>query len=186
MMSVVSATQDDARSRVLTVRTGPENIPQRGGFVGRFDVAYLIAESRTDTDKRIGTGPTGGRRQSGEDPTVKVLVGDHSGVVRSRLVARLRESGLDVVGEADSLEAMTSLAILVQPDAIVSDIKFADGRGIAALRAMRESAPRALLMVVSNTLHLRVSCLTSGADYFLDKSTEFDEVAPTLTRSPKR
>jgi DNA-binding NarL/FixJ family response regulator len=120
-----------------------------------------------------------------QDHTVKVLVGDHSGVVRSRLVARLRESGLDVVGEADSLAAITSLAVIVQPDAIVTDVRFADGRGAAAIRAVRQSAPHALVVVLSNTVHYRVPCLTSGADYFLDKSAEFDEVAPTLTRSPR-
>jgi two-component system, NarL family, response regulator DevR len=120
-----------------------------------------------------------------QDHTVKVLVGDHSAVVRSRLVARLRESGLEVVGEADSLASITTLALLRQPDAIVTDVKFADGRGAAAIRALRESAPRALLMVLSNTMHFRVPCLTSGADYFLDKSTEFDEVAQTLRRSPR-
>jgi two-component system, NarL family, response regulator DevR len=116
---------------------------------------------------------------------VKVLVGDHSGAVRSRLVARLRESGLNVVGEADSLAAITSLAVLNNPDAIVTDVKFADGRGAKVIRAMRESAPRALLVVLSNTMHFRQACLSSGADYFLDKSTDFDEVATTLTRSAR-
>jgi DNA-binding NarL/FixJ family response regulator len=115
---------------------------------------------------------------------VKVLVGDHSAVVRSRLVARLRESGLDVVGEADSLAAITSLAILVKPDAIVTDIKFDDGRGVVVVRAMRKSAPHALLVVLTNTLHFRLPCLTNGADFFLDKSSEFEEVTSTLTQSP--
>jgi two-component system, NarL family, response regulator DevR len=116
---------------------------------------------------------------------VKVLVGDHSGVVRSRLVAQLRESGLNVVGEADSLASITSLAILIKPDAIVTDVKFVDGRGAKVIQAMRESAPRALLVVVSNTMHFRQACLSSGADYFLDKSSEFDEVAVTLKRSAR-
>jgi DNA-binding NarL/FixJ family response regulator len=116
---------------------------------------------------------------------VKVLVGDHSGVVRSRLVARLRESGLDVVGEADSLATIQSLAVLKQPDAIVTDIRFSDGRGPDVVRALRECAPQALLLVLTNTLHFRVSCLTYGADFFLDKSNEFEEVATTLKRSPR-
>jgi DNA-binding NarL/FixJ family response regulator len=116
---------------------------------------------------------------------VKVLVGDQFDAVRSRLVARLRESGVDVVGEADTVAGITSLASRVQPDAIVTDIKFADGCGAAVVLALRASAPAALLIVLTNTVHFRDPCLASGADHFLDKSTEFDQVAATLGRSPK-
>lgn len=116
---------------------------------------------------------------------MKVLVGDHFDAVRSRLVARLRECGIEVVGEADTLAGATSLAARVKPDAIVTDITFADGLGAAVVIALRASAPCALLVVLTNTLHFRQPCLASGADYFLDKSTEFDQVATTLGRSPK-
>ncbi|HEY5950135.1 MAG TPA: response regulator transcription factor [Kofleriaceae bacterium] len=116
---------------------------------------------------------------------MKVLIADHSDVVRSRLVARLRESGLEVVGEADSLATATSLARELQPDAIVTDVKFADARGADVVRAVRELAPKVLLVVLSNTLHFRQLCMASGADYFLDKSTEFEEVVMTLARRSK-
>jgi two-component system response regulator DevR len=117
---------------------------------------------------------------------VKVLVGDHSTVVRTRLVARLRECGLDVVGEADSLATASILASQLQPHAIVTDVKFADGQGVVVVRTIKLSAPSALLVVLTNTVHFRQACLANGADYFLDKSTEFDEVAPTLARPRNR
>ena len=117
---------------------------------------------------------------------MKVLVGDHSAVVRTRLVAQLRECGLDVVAEADSLESTSALAIQLQPQAIVTDVKFADGQGVVVVRLIKQSAPAALLVVLTNTVHFRQSCLANGADYFLDKSTEFDDVASTLARPRNR
>jgi DNA-binding NarL/FixJ family response regulator len=110
------------------------------------------------------------------------LVADPSDVVRQRLVARLRECGIDVVAEATSLAELSAAAARVQPKAIVTDILFPDGRGPVVVHAARSSAPRALLVVLTNTVHYRQACLELGVDSFLDKSTDFDEVAPTLRR----
>jgi DNA-binding NarL/FixJ family response regulator len=113
---------------------------------------------------------------------MSVLVADPADVVRQRLVVRLRESGLDVVAEATSLAEMSALAARMQPDAIVTDVVFPDGRGLAIVEAARRSAPRAVVVILTNAVHYRQACLANGVDGFLDKSTDFDEVAPALRR----
>jgi len=117
---------------------------------------------------------------------VRVLVVDPSDGLRSRVISRLRELGLEVIGEAGTLGETFCLATSLQPDAIVTDIMLPDGRGSEVVAALHRATPSAVLLVLTNTLHYRQQCLASGADYFLDKSVDFDAVAPTLVRARRR
>jgi DNA-binding NarL/FixJ family response regulator len=120
------------------------------------------------------------------DPWVKVLVVDPSDAVRSRLVQRLRDAGLDVVGETGTIAGALALAAIAAPDAIVADVLLADRRGAAVVISVRALAPAAWVVVLTNATHYREACLTHGADVFLDKSTEFDLVAATLLQRGAR
>jgi DNA-binding NarL/FixJ family response regulator len=111
---------------------------------------------------------------------VRVLVIDASAAIRTRLVARLHEAGLEVAAEADTVAAALVQVAAHRPDAIVVDVLLADGRGPDVVAALRAAAPVARVVVVSNATHYRRSCLERGADCFLDKSSEFDAVAVTL------
>lgn len=114
---------------------------------------------------------------------MRVLVVDQSQAVRSRLVGRLRELGLEVVGECGSLSEGLAFLASAQPDAIIVDLSLEDARGVDVVTAIRARAPAALLVVATNELHFRRGCLANGADHFLDKSTDLDDIGATLGRT---
>jgi DNA-binding NarL/FixJ family response regulator len=115
---------------------------------------------------------------------MRVLVIDQSQLVRSRLVGRLQELGHDVVCACGALSEALSEAARSPPDAFITDLVFDDSRGVDVVVSLRACAPGALLVIVTNDLHFRRACLASGADLFLDKSTELDALGPALQRRP--
>ncbi len=90
----------------------------------------------------------------------------------------------DVVGlvetEADAIVQYEQL----QPDALVIDLSLRAGTGLGVIMAVRrmERARRPLLIVLTNhTLPvLEAACMNAGADYFLDKSRDFQKVCTLL------
>jgi two-component system OmpR family response regulator len=114
---------------------------------------------------------------------VRVLLVDDSTPVRSRLVERLRESGLEVIGEAATAAGALEQTRALAPDAIVLDLQLPDRSGIDILPILRAEVPRACILVLTNApAHYRRHCLALGADHFLDKSTEFELVVTVLLR----
>jgi DNA-binding NarL/FixJ family response regulator len=114
---------------------------------------------------------------------VNVLVVDDSAAVRARMVALLREAGLDVVGEAGTAAAALAEARSLRPQAIVLDLQLPDGNGLDILPALK--AGGALIVVLTNSADepVRSRCLLRGADYFFDKSKDFDAVARVIAAS---
>lgn len=114
--------------------------------------------------------------------TVTVIVVDAAVAVRNRLVARLREAGLVVVGEAASGDAALALALATLPAAIVLDVDLPGSRGLELVVLLKAAVPGVVLLVLTNALPYRRAVLAAGADFFLDKSSEFDAVATMLAR----
>ena len=133
--------------------------------------------TRSDPHRQdVPVGRCDGRR-------VRVLVIDPSELVRARLVGRLTEAGLDIVGQATSSALARGYARITAPDAIVLDVELADRGGLALIGELKSIAPRALLIVMTNALPYRRYCLQLGADAFLDKSADFDALAAILIQA---
>ncbi|HYR03300.1 MAG TPA: response regulator transcription factor [Syntrophobacteria bacterium] len=116
---------------------------------------------------------------------LKVYVVDDSELVRERLIDMVSEiEEVEVVGETGALrEAEASIGQL-RPDAVILDIRLPDGNGITLLRHMKRDRPAATVIVLTNYPYsqYREECLDAGADYFLYKATEFDQVGEILSR----
>ena len=116
---------------------------------------------------------------------LKVYVVDDSELVRERLIEMVSEiEEVEVVGETGDLrEAEASIGQL-RPDAVILDIRLPDGNGITLLRHMKRERPAATVIVLTNYPYpqYREECLDAGADYFLYKATEFDQVGEILSR----
>ncbi len=110
---------------------------------------------------------------------MKVFVADDSPAVRSRVVNMLTEIvGVEVVGQAsDAPEAVREIKRL-QPDAVVLDIHMPNGNGIDVLLEIRQTPPPPLVIILTNYPYdqYRDRCLRAGADYFFDKSNEFEKI----------
>jgi DNA-binding NarL/FixJ family response regulator len=117
---------------------------------------------------------------------VRVLVVEDAAPVRARVVALLREAGLEIVGEAATATEALELLSSLHPDAVVLDLQLADGNGMDILRALKTHVPSPLVAVLTNSAQAeyRARCLSLGADYFFDKSRDFDAVAGALVRHP--
>jgi CheY-like chemotaxis protein len=113
---------------------------------------------------------------------VRILVVDDSIAVRKRMVTRLGEAGLDVVGEAGGAADALALTRSLAPDAVILDLQLCDGDGVSILGALKREV--AIVAVLTNSAQpaVRARCLALGADYFFDKSTDFDTVAGVLLR----
>ena len=114
---------------------------------------------------------------------MKVLVVDDSAIVRKRVKGMLSEvSTVETVSEAkDRLEAI-SLLHKLKPDVMVVDIEMPGGNGIDLLVDVKKQRKPPLVIVLTNLSdpQYRKKCMDVGADFFFDKSIEFDKVAEVL------
>jgi DNA-binding NarL/FixJ family response regulator len=117
------------------------------------------------------------------DTPKKVLIADDSHIVRERLVSLLADlPGVDIVGEAETaFEAIQSIRRR-RPDVVILDISMPGGSGIQVLETIRKDKPVPLIIMLTNFTHepYRQRCLKLGADYFFDKSNEFEKVKDVL------
>jgi CheY-like chemotaxis protein len=116
-----------------------------------------------------------------------VFLVDDSPLVRERLAALLSElPNVEVVGQADlAFEAIDSIRKL-RPAAVVLDISMPGGSGLQVLEAIKRDRVGPMVIVLTNFAndHYRQKCLELGADYFFDKSTEFERVTEVLRPFP--
>ncbi len=114
---------------------------------------------------------------------VKVFVVEDSLLVRERLIEMIREvDGVDVVGEADSYRTAVAGILSTHPDVAILDISLADGNGIDVLAHVKPRLPGLRGIVLTNynsPQHLKASA-DAGAEYFLDKSVDFERITEIL------
>lgn len=116
---------------------------------------------------------------------IKVLVADDHAVVRAGLATILGEQpDITIVGEAgDGLEA-TSKVLELKPDVILMDIIMPKCSGIDAMIAIRDRMPdaRVLILTVSESEENLFRALRFGAQGYLLKSANIDEVADAVRK----
>jgi DNA-binding NarL/FixJ family response regulator len=124
-----------------------------------------------------------GGRFSSRKKKMRVFIADDSKVVVRRLADLLDEvPGAQLVGQAgDVLQAVLSIQKL-KPDALILDLQMPGGTGLDVLRAVRAAYPRLYVLVCTNYPYQRYreECLAAGANFFLDKSAEFEKIPAIL------
>jgi DNA-binding NarL/FixJ family response regulator len=114
----------------------------------------------------------------------KVLIIDESALVRERIRQLLSGvQGLEVTAEAQRTERGVALAKRLRPDVVIVDVHLRAGRGIELLREMKRARPTPRIIVLTNEAYpeIRNRCLAAGADYFFDKSTEYEQMVNVLS-----
>jgi CheY-like chemotaxis protein len=121
------------------------------------------------------------------DTPVKVFLADDSPLVRGRVAAMLDEGGMKVVGQAETPESSIHGILSARPDVVVLDVQLEGGSGLQVLRAVREVAPSIGFVVFSNSAGCayRKRYLGEGADRFLDKTTEFDQLVLAVANASR-
>ena len=110
---------------------------------------------------------------------IKVFVADDSIVLRERVLGMLSGiPGVEVLGCAeDGLHAINSIRQL-KPDAVVLDIQMPRGTGLDVLKNVKHGGNGPTVIVFTNFPYAqyRKRALEYGADFFFDKSTEFEKL----------
>lgn len=115
---------------------------------------------------------------------MKVFITDDSKIVVERMADLLKGvAGVEIVGQAGNpLEAVLSIE-RTNPDAVILDLQMPGGSGLEVLRAIRRGHPGVKVLICTNFPYpqYRDECLAAGANYFLDKSADFDKI-PVIFR----
>jgi len=114
---------------------------------------------------------------------MKVLIADDSEIVRERLAYLLGDvEGLEIVGQAEDAVEAEDLAGELKPDVAILDVRMPRGSGVDVLRSIKRDNPGATVIILTNFVdpEARQLCMAQGADYFFDKSIEFDKAVAVL------
>lgn len=115
--------------------------------------------------------------------TLKVLIVDDAPIVRERFSRILSESlPLEIVGQAQTIKQALTILPTTQPDVVLLDLRLPDGSGLHVLQQIRETSIscKVIMMTTTPYPYYRERCLAAGADYFFDKSEEFEQVIELL------
>lgn len=121
-------------------------------------------------------------------PPIKVFLAEDSRPIRQRVCEMLARREMSVVGEGDSPGACIAGILSTRPDVVVLDCQLEGGTGLEVLKAIRGSAPQVAFVVLSNSSGpaYRKRYLAEGASRFLDKTSEFDQLAQAISQATER
>jgi CheY-like chemotaxis protein len=117
---------------------------------------------------------------------LRILLIEDSAMLRARLVNMLTESGtMRVTATAETEHEARRRIEADEYDVLLVDVQLRQGNGIEAIRHARQfydSEHQPLIIVLTNypLPQVRSRCMAAGADYFLDKMHQFEEVKPLI------
>ena len=114
---------------------------------------------------------------------MKVLIADDSGEVRERIKILLSEVGaVEMIGEAENAQQAIDHIRQQIPDVVILDIRMPGGNGIDVLREIEKKDRLPVVIMLTNYPYPQYQrkCMDAGADYFFDKSKEFEKVVEVL------
>lgn len=123
--------------------------------------------------------------ESNNRSPLRVFVVDESTLVRDRLVMHIGPDGAaSIVGEAEDVETALRGIDDTDAEAVILDLRLIDSNGMDLLHALRDRTDPIVTIVLTNYASqvFREASVVAGADYFFDKTTEFDLAMETIAR----
>lgn len=114
---------------------------------------------------------------------IKLLLVDDHEVVRTSLKTFLDgQSGMEVVGEANSGEEAVRVAREVNPDVVVMDISMPGMDGLLATRLLKDVRPQTevLALTIHDDKHYFFEMLSAGASGYLTKQSAAEELVAAI------
>lgn len=115
---------------------------------------------------------------------IRVVLADDSPVVSQKLGGFLADQkGIEVVAVTQNAVETIEAIRANRPHAVILDLRMPQGGGLRVLKEFSTAEWRPVMIVLTNysSPQFRESCMTSGADFFLDKSTEFTQIPSLLS-----
>lgn len=134
-----------------------------------------------------GTVPETGKVAEGVGTSeLRILLIEDSVLLQERLIEMLMQPGvMRVTGTAATEREARDRIDSGEYDVLLVDVELREGSGIGAIghaRARyRERQPLIIVLTNYPLPAVRSRCLAAGADHFLDKMRQFQEVRPLIT-----
>jgi len=115
---------------------------------------------------------------------MKVFIADDSSEIRKRIIAMLSDlENIDMIGEAENVQDAINSIHEFDPDVVILDIRMPGGSGIDVLKKIREKNELPVIIILTNYPHAqyRKKCMDAGADFFFDKSEEFERIVEVVS-----
>ena len=119
---------------------------------------------------------------------MKILIADDSKILRERLTRVISEiKGMEIVGEAETQLQTVKLIVQLKPDVVILDIRLKTGSGLKVLENITKHSLKTEVIVCTNYGYpqYRRRCRELGANYFLEKATEFEKIPRVLRKIMK-
>ena len=112
----------------------------------------------------------------------KLLVVDDVPLFRAGLVSALRESGYEVLGEADNAEGAVAQAESLQPDVVLLDVLMPGMSGLEVVEKIAAVAPscHVILLTGSESEEDMLVALKAGARGYVVKDTPFPKLVDSI------
>ncbi len=94
---------------------------------------------------------------------------------------------IEIAGEAEDYTGAMSAIASIHPDILILDINMPGKSGLDLLTEVKHkpNPPMAIMMSNYSDIHYRALCKKMGADYFFDKTTEFEKIPEVLNAYAK-
>jgi len=114
---------------------------------------------------------------------MKVFIANDSAILCDRIMEMLSEiPGIQVIGQASTSQHAIDSIRKLKPDTVILDIRMKKESGIKILKEIKKEYPSIILIIFTSYPRSQYykKCIDLGANYFFDKSTEFDKLKETL------
>ena len=116
---------------------------------------------------------------------MKVVIADDSEILRDRIRRLL--NGLNdelVIYEAENGQRAMEMVCSQKPDLVILDIRMPEMNGIEVLTKIRELNIESKVCILTNYPYpqYKKKCMEAGADYFLSKNEEFEDIKLIISR----
>lgn len=88
------------------------------------------------------------------------------------------------IGHVPDAPGMIRFLQKLSPDVVILDVNVSGGAGIEVLASIKQERPATIVVVLTSCVHFedRQKRFEAGADFFVDKPTQFTEVPKLLNR----
>lgn len=118
-----------------------------------------------------------------EETKKTVLVVEDSLLIIERILRLLNEAdNIKMVIHAANYEEGLKMLNEIDTDIVLLDLSLPDKNGIELLKVIKVKHPQIKVIVLTNHANdnYREICIYTGADYFFDKSSDFDKITETI------
>lgn len=118
---------------------------------------------------------------------MKVFIVDDSPEIRKRMTKYFATlENVEVVGEADDTVGIIDRIRKTKPDVVTLDIGLPDGINIYLIHKLKQFKEPPQVVVLTDYPMLKEVSLQGGADYFFEKSQEFEKISDAFLDIQKR